>query len=211
MIELTIQYDPTKEFTMNLLTPIAYVQLARYEEAKALSRPYIEKLLEMDSTNLRYLEIAGELYSYFDPVLSRKNYKKVIQSRSFDPRINFFAGVGIGYFLWEEGENDSANVWLDEVFDQLNQLIQEGSEDLNNYMILASIHSIRKENKEAISLLERVPRTSMDYVSWLRSPMSESLSRDPDFINLIEEERKIIQGMRESVVRDEKEKERLKG
>jgi len=178
----------------------------KYEDA----RPYIEKILAMDSTNLRYLEIAGELYSYFDPVLSKKCFEKVVKNSSFDPRINFFAGVGIGHFLWEEGKIDSANVWLDDVFVKHQNLIREGSEDLNSIMMLASIHGIRHENVEAISYLEKVPRAALDYVSWVRSPMSKSLQDDPAFIKLIEEEKRIIKEMREEINLDVLNRVRLK-
>ena len=40
-IERAIQLDPASGLAMNLLTPIAYVQLERYEEAKSLMKPYI--------------------------------------------------------------------------------------------------------------------------------------------------------------------------
>lgn len=175
------------------------------------ARPYIEKILSADSTNLRYPEIAGELYSYFDPVLSRRYFERVVQSPSFDSRINFFAGVGIGHFLWEEGKLDSANVWLNDVYVKHKKFVQEGSESLTSIMMLASIHSIRKENEEAISLLESVPRTSMDYVSWIRSPMSRSLHNEPKFLDLIEKEKRVLKRMQEQVLQNEVEWARQKG
>ncbi|NNF35517.1 MAG: tetratricopeptide repeat protein [Saprospiraceae bacterium] len=187
---------------------LAYTHICagNYENA----RPYIEKILALDSTNLRYLEISGELYSYFDPVLSKKCFEKVVKSPTFDPRINFFAGVGIGHFLWEEGKIDSANVWLNDVFTKHQKLIQDGSEDLNSIMMLASIHGIRHENVEALSYLQKVPRAALDYVSWVRSPMSKSLQDDPAFVKLIEEEKRIIKEMREEVNLDVLNRVKLK-
>ena len=164
------------------------------------SRPHITSMLNLDTTNLRYLEVAGELYSYFDRDLSRKYYEKAISHPSFDARINFFAGVGIGYHLWEEGLKDSANVWLSDVYDLHKRLMQDGSEDRNNAMVIASIHSIRGENKQALSLLEEVPRASMDYVSWVLNPMSSSLQDDPAFLDLIEREKTTIEQMRDQLV-----------
>ncbi len=206
ILDLALDLDPDNWITHYYQ---AYTHICAGDFAEA--RPYIEKILAMDSTNLRYLEIAGELYSYFDPDLSRKNYEMVVNSPSFDPRINFFAGVGIGHFLWEEGKVDSANVWMEDVFNTHKKLIDAGSEDLNSIMMLASIHGIRHENEEAISLLEKVPRTSMDYVSWVRSPMSRSLQDDPKFIDLVERERKVLEGMRNELIQQEKEEPKLKG
>ena len=205
-LEVSLALDEDNWITKYYL---AYTHICAGNFDKA--RPFIENILVKDSTNLRYLEIAGELYSYFDPSLSRINFEKVINSPSYDPRINFFAGVGIGHFLWQEGKRDSANVWLEEVYDQHEKLIKEGSEELNSIMMLASIHGIRGEKREAISLLKSVPRASMDYISWVRSPMSKSLQDDPDFLVLVEEEKRVLEAMRNQVLQNERDKGNLKG
>ena len=199
-LELAQALDPDNWITYYYL---AYTHICNRDTEAA--KPFIEKMLSIDTSNIRYQEIAGELYSYFDPALSRKYYEKVISNPNFDPRINFFAGVGIGHFLWEEGNQDSANVWLNEVYRQHEKLIREGSEELNHPMMLASIHSIRNENEKALDILNEVPRASMDYISWVLSPMSRGLQKNTEFIKLVEEERSNLEGMRSEVIRNDRE------
>lgn len=194
-LELALALDPDSWITLYY---IAYNHVLNETPEEAV--PFIERMVELDPDNARFLEIAGELSHYFDPVTSRKYFEKALQSRVYDPEINFFTPVGIGYYLWEEGKIDSANVWLEASLQQQDKFIEGGSEALNPIMIKATVHAIRGEKEKALELLREINPISLDFKSWALSPMSSRLHHDQEFMQLIDVAMKRIAKMRDDVI-----------
>ncbi len=163
---------------------ITYMITGRSREARNL----IPEIVASDSSNPRVYAIAG--------LVAQLNNEKVRakylfnQSLELNPQwhedIYATAPISLAQLLREDGENERANVILDESMSLNMGAIASGSTDFDPYLQLAGIAAIRGNNNEAMQWLEKaVALNWKDYGYAGICPWYNNLHSDPRFTGLM--------------------------
>jgi len=160
-------------------------------------RQHLEGLIAIDPKDPVLNENAADVALNYDPEIARPYLLKSIQAEGFNPKSNYTVPLGIGYLLLQEGKIDSAKMWLDPALDYHLQRAKDGSEEINNTLMIASLYAVKNEKKEAMKWLRKmIDQGYLDRRNLMSDLRMANLRREPEFINMMEELEQKISAMR---------------
>ncbi len=194
----SLELSPGEYDTYELLG-YTYVTQGRTQDALNL----IPRVLEIDRTDSRVLEVAGLIAHFAGDATSAKHYfhQSIDNNPNYkDDRLTV-SPIGLGQILLREGNKVESEVYLSRAMENNLFEIQNGSKSFEPPFYVASIYAIRGNKKESLVWLQKaIDLNWVDYAKVTHGPYFEKFRTDPDFMNMINKVREKTEVMRDKAI-----------
>lgn len=184
-----------------------YVGVRLYADTGDTSKAvyHTQKLISLGEKDALMNMLAGEVSLLYDTSLTKACMQRAVHAEGFNPSIHFYVPTILGYLLWEEEEQDSAQTWLKPQRLAYEKAIRDGSDDPDTFFLLIANLALQGEKMQALNVLEKFQeqgdyRSVKDYVS---DPRFKNLLQEPRFQTIMEEKQQKINVMRMKVLAQE--------
>lgn len=179
----TLQKDP-KSITTHLHLANLYI----YARQKEKGKKYVYDVVKLDPPNPvlkpRLLEIALDMSLNLDIEMGKEFTKELVSNRDFNPKEHFSANTSIAYILWQEGKQDSANVWIDQAENYLSE--ERDKQKVSYYK--ACICAIKGDKKGSLRHLKKAIDLGFTGRDNLFTDLRfELMHKDPQFLDMMQE------------------------
>ena len=149
---------------------------------------HLQELISIDSENAFLNEIAAGIAFNFDKELARSFLTTAVNADGFDPQSNWGVSLGMGYLLWEDGNQDSARIWLEPSLQHHLKQAEEGNEDLDNMYAIVQHYAVRSDKVEALKWLRKVVELGhIDRMTFMNDMRLSSIEQEDEFQKLMAE------------------------
>ncbi|MEJ1240489.1 tetratricopeptide repeat protein [Chryseolinea sp. T2] len=190
----SLDLSPDQHDTYELLA-YTYVSQGRADEARKL----IPRVLQIDSTDTRVLEVAG-LMAHFagDTKSAKRFFQNSIENNSdYKDDRSTVSPIGLGQILLEEGNRVDAEVYLTRAMENNMQEIGTGSKSFDLPFYVASVYAIRGNREQALTWLQKaIDLNWVDHAKVIHGPYFQMFKDDPELVQMMTKIRAKTDSMR---------------
>ncbi len=168
------------------------------------AKQHLESLVAVDPADAYLNEMAANVAINVDTALFYHYARQAMAGDDFDPVFNYSVSVGVGFLLWEAGQQDSARTWVEPV---LENLINQAQDSDDSYVAanISNCYAIFEEKAEALRWLRKaIDLGFIDRTDCMTTRTLKSIHREPEFKAMMDELDKKLTRMRMNISAQEK-------